>query len=119
MRTHLFEWRASQRAQGKRTTAKNRFDISGVTRGDVYERDGWVCQICWHPVVRDGSPNGDWAPSVDHIVPRASVLMPNNSASGLRLAHRLCNALRQDNIRSDAEVRQIIGRRHDFADIAA
>ncbi len=38
----------------------------------VYERDGWLCQICHDPV--DGSLIGSrsqWRPSIDHITPRA------------------------------------------------
>lgn len=121
-RVRLFEWRARCRAEGRPWrcgTQKNRSGIRDSTRLEVSERDGWVCQICDRPVERNGDPNGNWAPSMDHIVPRISALVPNNAAADLRLAHRLCNALRKDDIRSDAEVRQIVGRRNDFADITA
>lgn len=70
--------------------------ISDADRFSVYERDGWVCQLCFEPVDRTAYYLDDWAPSLDHIEPRALSLIPNDSPSALRTAHRWCNSVRGD-----------------------
>jgi 5-methylcytosine-specific restriction endonuclease McrA len=62
----------------------------------VYERDEWQCRMpsCTCPEGRDLDQAqvgqcAPWAPSVDHIVPRA--LGGTNDRSNLRAAHQRCN----------------------------
>ena len=69
--------------------------ISSAVRREVYERDGWVCQLCFEPVV-ETEKFGRWSPTVDHIIPRSMQLVPDHSPSNLRLAHNYCNAIRGD-----------------------
>ena len=66
--------------------------ISTERRNAIYERDEWVCWICNERVVRDGDPNADHAPSLDHVRPRA--LGGTHADENLRCAHRVCNARR-------------------------
>lgn len=65
--------------------------ISRKRRLAIYERDGWTCHICRQAVDRD-DPNGDLAPSLDHIVPRS--LGGPNADDNLACAHRSCNSKR-------------------------
>lgn len=58
----------------------------------IYERDGWVCQICYLPIAVDAPVNDDYAPSLDHITARS--LGGGHESGNLRLAHRVCNAKR-------------------------
>lgn len=80
--------------------------ISAGVRREVYERDGWVCQICNVPILRDYEPNSRLAPSLDHIVPQSSQVVPDHSAANLRMVHMVCNTIRWDGSKSDAEVRE-------------
>ena len=76
--------------------------IAAATRLAVYERDGWVCQLCLEPVDPDLmslNPHDDWAPSLDHIVCRSWTDEPDHSPRNLRLAHRWCNSVRGDESR--------------------
>ncbi len=59
---------------------------------EVAERDGWVCWLCGGKVAADDGRAGPWAPSVDHVVPKARG--GGNAAANLRLAHRRCNSRR-------------------------
>jgi len=68
-----------------------RWWIAVKHRHELYERDGWICQLCGDPC-DPSQPNGDMGPSLDHIVPRS--LGGGDEDSNLRTAHRLCNARR-------------------------
>lgn len=68
--------------------------ISPRDRRDLYERDSWVCHLCGSGVDRDADPNSDYAPSLDHLVPRSQG--GSDDQTNLKTAHRLCNAKRQD-----------------------
>ena len=70
--------------------------ISDADRFAIYERDGWICQLCNEPVDRDAHYLADWAASLDHIEPRSAALIPDDSPSNLRTAHRWCNSVRGD-----------------------
>lgn len=76
--------------------ARTRSFISKAGRLAIYERDKWTCQICGELV----SVNVDYLdpryPTLDHIEPQSHALIPDHSPRNLRLAHRICNALRQD-----------------------
>lgn len=73
-----------------------RFVVSDTVRFAIYERDGWVCQLCFEPV-DPGLPASDtWAATLDHIVCQSWTEEPDHSPSNLRLAHRWCNSVRGD-----------------------
>ena len=61
-------------------------------REDVFERDGWVCQICGDPV--DGSLEhpDPMSATVDHIVPLA--LGGADVFANVQLAHFHCNCVK-------------------------
>src|SRR5690606_30426659 len=67
---------------------------------DVFDRDGWICQLCLEPiwlVVKGYHPK---APSLDHIVP-ISDPRPDNPGhvwSNVQLAHFGCNARKGNRI---------------------
>lgn len=72
--------------------------ISAADREVVYERDGWVCQLCFDPVDRLLAPNDRWAATLDHIECRSWSLVPDDRPENLRLAHRSCNSARRDRV---------------------
>lgn len=68
--------------------------ISVADRIAVYERDGWVCQICGDPVNPAARcPELD-APTVDHRVPRARG--GEHSMANWQTAHFYCNSVKRD-----------------------
>lgn len=82
-----------------RQRARRTWKIATQDRLAIYERDGWVCQLCQESVDPDlmtTDPMNDWAPSLDHIEPQSWALIPDHSPANLRLAHRWCNAVRGD-----------------------
>lgn len=80
----------------ERARRRGRFKIRPADRLAIYERDGWVCQLCMTPVDREAHYLDDQAPSLDHIECRSWALIPDHSPENLRLAHRLCNSFRGD-----------------------
>ena len=88
--------RCKDAAMFKRRSSGATFSPSPRERFEIYERDGWVCQLCELPVVRDAPHGSSWRPTLDHIVPQATVLVPDHSPSNLRLAHLWCNSARGD-----------------------
>lgn len=83
----LKKWHKSQRESSP-------FLVSPVVRAAIYERDRWLCQICYEPVDANAHYLDDWAPSLDHIVPQSKG--GGHEPENLRLAHRWCNAVRGD-----------------------
>lgn len=79
-----------------RAKRDSRFRIAPKLRLAVYERDGWICQLCSEPVDRDAHYLDDRAPSLDHIECQSWVLIPDHSPENLRLACRICNSKRGD-----------------------
>lgn len=80
--------------------------ISAKDRGTIYERDGWVCQLCLEPVDRFTTDHRK-RPSLDHIVPQSYFkehgLEVDHTPMNLRLSHLGCNAKRQDAKGEDLE----------------
>lgn len=66
--------------------------ISRSARLAIYQRDGFVCQLCDTPVEMTLPWTDKWSATLDHIVPYS--LGGSDSESNLRLAHRSCNSRR-------------------------
>lgn len=97
--SRAFEARPAQRycslvcardVQGR--SPEPRFKISQRVRFEIYERDGWLCQICGEEVPRNVDPWSAEAATLDHIVPRSRG--GSDDPSNLRLASRSCNSKR-------------------------
>lgn len=86
----------SPRCGRRAAKGRRRFAPHPRLRASVYERDSWVCQLCFEPVDRMAHYLDDWAPSLDHIEPQSSALIPDHSPGNLRTAHRWCNSVRGD-----------------------
>lgn len=71
-----------------------RFTVSDEFRSAIYERDAWVCQLCFEPVDRGLLSSHAWAATLDHIICQSWNETPDHSAANLRLAHRWCNSKR-------------------------
>lgn len=74
-----------------RKVAGGKFKLTFAARESIYERDGFDCHLCGHPVADVDDPH-PWAPTLDHLVPRS--LGGTNDPENLRTAHRWCNSVR-------------------------
>ncbi len=83
--------RCGQKANSTRKRHRRRAAYSEPYElGDIFARDGWVCQLCHLPVSRSTSfPNRESA-SVDHIVPTS--LGGDDTPMNVQLAHLGCNS---------------------------
>lgn len=59
----------------------------------VFDRDGWICQLCHKPVPKDKKAPHPLSPSLDHIIPM-SVPGGDHVYENVQLAHFRCNSLR-------------------------
>lgn len=99
--TGIVARQCSERCTKKVGRARHRlrhglFAVSRRRRAAIYERDNWTCQLCGEPVDASLPPLHDYAASLDHIECQSWTLVPDHSDANLRLAHRLCNSIRQD-----------------------
>lgn len=60
-----------------------------VSRREVYERDGWTCQLCGDPVDPDLDYPDPACASLDHVVPLSRG--GTHDSTNLQLAHLRCN----------------------------
>ncbi len=93
----------SRNAQRKRNRLARRIahrvrvrQMAGVNINpfEVFERDGWVCQLCRKPVARDKTAPHPKSPCVDHIVPLSKGGV--HEMRNVQCAHFLCNSRKSD-----------------------
>lgn len=67
---------------------------------EIFERDGWVCQLCGLPVdpTLSGRHVAD-GPSLDHIVPLTRGGL--HRRTNVQLAHMRCNSAKGNRVSSD------------------
>lgn len=82
----------------RKSKRRGEFTISRANRLAIYERDGWTCQLCGITVDATLKMPSHYAATLDHIIPQSHQLVPDHSASNLRLAHMICNAIRGDRV---------------------
>lgn len=70
--------------------------VEAFDRREIFERDGWVCQICELPIV----PTVQWpdpgSASLDHVVPISRGGL--HSRANAQAAHLHCNVVKSDKI---------------------
>lgn len=89
--------------------------VSRAERFAIYDRDGWICQLCSDPVDPDLKSPHRLSATLDHIEPVSYALIPDHSPGNLRLAHRTCNSSRgnREGGRNDPKSKPGRGRRVD------
>lgn len=65
-----------------------------VYRSRIFERDGWVCQLCHRKVDPDLKWPHPLSASIDHIIPAAAD--GTHEPLNVQLAHLRCNSLRRE-----------------------
>lgn len=80
---------SSSRARHARRVRLDDATIERFDPQEIYERDGWVCQLCKQPVDRELEWPDPLYPSLDHVVPLA--VHGEHSRTNTQLAHWICN----------------------------
>lgn len=90
--------RALQRKANKdlRRAMKLTDDAEQFERSEVYERDGWICQLCMLPVDPACAYPDHYSPSLDHVVPLAKG--GSHTRANAQLAHWICNTSKSDKV---------------------
>jgi 5-methylcytosine-specific restriction endonuclease McrA len=60
-----------------------------IKAAEIYERDGWVCKLCQHPVDKGLSWPHTESASLDHVVPLSRG--GDHVRANVQLAHLGCN----------------------------
>lgn len=85
-----------KKAMTRARKMRRRMTWDGVSDAQVFERDGWRCQICQWLVFRDEEYPHPASASIDHIVPLSRG--GSDVAANKRTAHLFCNIRRGNKI---------------------
>ena len=84
------QWTPERRAQWKaREELKRTSVVEPIVNAEIFERDGWICQLCDAPVDRLLSYPDPGSASLDHIMPLSRG--GHHVRSNVQLAHLFCN----------------------------
>lgn len=96
---NLEKYRRSVQEGGHRRRARKRGNgIERYDRDAIFDRDGWVCQVCNMPVDRLLPQTHPLGPTIDHVIPICQG--GPDRAENVQLAHRRCNQRREHGPRS-------------------
>ncbi|MGP3775472.1 HNH endonuclease [Streptomyces sp. SDT5-1] len=74
--------------------------VESFSHQSIFERDGWVCQLCGETV----SPGAKWpdpkSASLDHVIPLAR--QGDHTRANVQLAHLVCNLRKADKLLDDS-----------------
>lgn len=90
-------WDDQRRARyHKRRALKKKLPADNIRPSEVYERDGWICQICYEPVDQSVKWPDPMSPSLDHVTPLAKG--GHHVWENVALAHLDCNVRKGDRV---------------------
>lgn len=79
----------SRSAFARRRAKKRGVKAEKFSNREIFERDGWVCQICHEPIDRDARAPHPLSPSIDHRIPLAR--HGEHTRENCRASHLRCN----------------------------
>jgi len=97
------EWNArnpsNRKERNRRSKLKRKRLLDGAererfNRRDIYERDGWICQICFEPIDAELAYPHPLSPSLDHIKPISKG--GADTRDNTQASHFRCNNLKRD-----------------------
>jgi hypothetical protein len=77
---------------------------------DVYERDRWICQLCFRPVEQHLKHPDRWSASLDHVIPLARG--GAHTRSNAQLAHLHCNRVKRDRLPDELRREEVMSNAH-------
>lgn len=96
----------NRRNAARRARERGARGVEVFTRTEIFDRDGWICQLCLTPIDWNLSGRGRWAPALDHIVPLK--WGGKHVRANVWAAHSGCNARKSD--RLDVVILPVPGR---------
>ena len=63
---------------------------------EIFERDNWICQLCWEPIDPELRVPNIWSKSLDHIIPISK--NGNHTRDNVQASHLSCNAKKRNRI---------------------
>lgn len=111
-RASEIRWREANRAATRARAARRRaversVEAERFLDTEVFDRDGWRCQLCGrkvNPTYRNPHP---WSPSLDHVIP-ISEGGPHTRAN-TQLTHFRCNIQKHNRLTADGEQLRVVG----------
>lgn len=89
----------ARRANARRRAA-HRAEDELVIRRRVFDRDGWVCQLCDGVVDPTAKHPDPWSASLDHVLPLS--LGGRHTYANTQLAHLRCNLVKNNRVSAEA-----------------
>ena len=87
--------KAQMRAARKRAKVRRRFEVVEMfDASEIFERDGFRCQICNRALKVGAVVPDPMAPTIDHILPVSKG--GQHTRANVRAAHFICNSLRSN-----------------------
>lgn len=80
--------------------------VEKVNSLEVFERDGWRCQLCRRAIRRDAAPDHPLAAVLDHIIPLS--VGGTHEYRNVQAAHRVCNNRKGNRVLGHGEQLRLI-----------
>lgn len=80
----------------RRRARKQALPTEFFQHAEVFERDGWICQLCTEPVDRMLAYPDPMSQSLDHVIPLSRG--GHHVWDNVQLAHLICNTRKQARI---------------------
>ena len=91
-----FRDKITKRVKERRLSKKGRTSPSVINKFSVFDRDDYICQICFKPIVKN-LPPADWqSATLDHIIPISAGGL--HTMDNLQAAHKICNLKKSDKL---------------------
>lgn len=87
----------------RRRAQKRQAPTERFRHGEVFERDGWICQLCKKPVDRKLKYPHPRSASLDHVIPLAPPHNGHHTRENTQLAHLSCNNAKGARLEGDDE----------------
>ncbi|MCK8826395.1 HNH endonuclease [Natroniella acetigena] len=84
-----------RRDQRRRRRARlNNVKVDKFDSSEIFERDGWVCQLCGKPVDKELKYPHLMSATIDHVTPISKG--GSHTKRNVQLAHFICNSIKSD-----------------------
>lgn len=83
-------------SKDRRNAVKRGAFVANVYRFKIFERDNWICQLCFSPIDRTAKAPQPLSVSLDHILALANG--GTHEPSNTQTAHFICNSLKGDRV---------------------